>query len=146
MMVDGKEVSRFLPIGDLVAAMGKADIRLKFDDRYPNLNEWRWQGGQFTCFSEDPSFVMRLTSYLPGSYVVLRTVDEGTRTDLRITVGMSEDEFGKVLNPKGGLAKPLAKGGQTEEWLYYPGLQLGVLIKDGKVAGITTTPVQDDED
>lgn len=146
MMVDGKEVSRFLPIGDLVAAMGKADIRLKFDDRYPNLNEWRWQGGQFTCFSEDPSFVMRLTSYLPGSYVVLRTVDEGTRTDLRITVGMSEDEFGKVLNPKGGLAKPLAKGGQTEDWLYYPGLQLGVLIKDGKVAGITTTPVQDDED
>ena len=59
-----------------------------------------------------------------------------------ITVGMTVADFNKVLNIKGGSAKNLVKAGALEEWTYFDGLNMGVLVKDDKIAGITVVPTQ----
>ena len=60
----------------------------------------------------------------------------------RISVGMTETDLKRILDPESGEDIDLAKGGQTEEWTYWADLNLGVLIEDGKVKGITVTPVE----
>lgn len=125
-------------------AFGAPSLRLSFDKNYPDWMEVRWSNGDFGIFTER-GVAMRVTSKVEGDYLLLRPKDRTLTGVFKISVGMTEEEFGKILNPKGGVTKPLAKGGQTEEWLYYPALNMGVLIADGKVKGITVTAVEDDE-
>ena len=83
---------------------------------------------------------MRLTTYVAGSSVSLRPVNTTDSREFLLTVGMSEDDFAKVLNLKGAKEKELAKGGKLETWMYFSGLNLGVMFEDGKLKGITITP------
>lgn len=135
---DGKECPMFMSQDDLVGKFGKADLALRFDNRYPDLMELRWSSGKFSVFVERGNS-MRLTSYTDGDYLYLRPKDRTVQGVFQIKVGMSEADFAKVLNPKGGVAKKLAKGGDVEDWLYYSSLNFGVLIEGGVVKGITVT-------
>ena len=54
---------------------------------------------------------------------------------------MSVSDFAKFLDPKSGIARNLVKAGAIEEWTYFPGLNMGILIKNDKIVGITVAPV-----
>ncbi|MBV6490611.1 MAG: M48 family metalloprotease [Fimbriimonadaceae bacterium] len=127
------------PVQEIVDGLGPADLRISFDSRYPDLTEMRWRGGDFSIFTESGR-VMRLTTYVAGSSVSLRPVNTTDSREFLLTVGMSEDDFAKVLNLKGAKEKDLAKGGKVETWMYFSGLNLGVMFEDGKLKGITITP------
>ena len=60
----------------------------------------------------------------------------------KITVGMTVAEFSKVLDIKGGAVTSLVRAGKLEDWTYFAGLNMGVLVKDDKIVGITVAPVQ----
>jgi len=65
-------------------------------------------------------------------------------------VGMTEAELDTLLAPTGDaknthLAAIFGRAlltGEPEFWRFYPTLNLGVLLRDGKVAGISVTPVK----
>ncbi|MBI5708331.1 MAG: M48 family metallopeptidase [Armatimonadetes bacterium] len=139
----GKEVGMFMPQDDLFTLFGKADLALSFDERYPDLMEIRWSSGDFAVFTERGK-ALRLTSYTDGDYLYLRPKERTIQGVFQIKVGMTEEEFGKILNVKGGASLDLAKGGKIEKWLYYPGMNMGVYLDGGKIKGITVTAVEDE--
>lgn len=141
IFVDGVERSMFSPIEDFEKSLGTPDARTIYDEKYPDLMEIRWLGGDFTLLAERGQ-AMRVTSYRKGAYVLLKPVDESVKTSFRIEVGMNKSDFSKVLDPSKGQAKQLVRGGKLEQWSYYPGLNLGVLMVDDRVAGVTATPVE----
>ena len=98
-------------------------------------------GGNIAAFTERGS-VMRVTSYEPGSYLMLKPVDTSISGVYVIKNGMSKADLEKILNPKAGVEKNLAKGGDVEVWTYYPALNFGVFYKDDKVAGLTVTSIK----
>jgi hypothetical protein len=84
--------------------------------------------------------VIRVTSYNPGAFVEMRSADDKINVSFRVTVGMSLDDFDKFLDSGSGEAKQLIHNAAMEEWIYFPGLNFGIFVKDKKVAGITVTP------
>lgn len=137
----GKNVGLFDTVNDLLTSFGIADLKVNFSEKYKDLNEFRWHGGNLTILTERNQ-VLRATSYETGSSVTLKSVDESVAFEAKITVGMTEEDLGKILNVNAAPMRELAKGGELENWRYFTGLNLGVFIKDGKVAGITTTSVK----
>lgn len=140
IMTSGKEVGMLMPVATATSVLGRPELRVTFTDRFPGLAELRWNNAGFTMFTEGDT-IMRVTSYQPGDYVVLRPEDSTVKLDLKIKVGMSRDDFNKIIDEKGGVKKDLARGGKMESWLYYPDLELGVLLENDVVKGITVSPI-----
>lgn len=134
----GTDLGMFEPYGKFAATLGKPDGALRYDDRYPDLMEVRWKNGQFAVLTERDE-ILRVTSYSPGAYADLKAVDANLNFEFKVTVGMSKADFSKVLNPDKAVKKNFIKTGTMEEWHYWSGLNMGVLFKDDKVAGITAT-------
>lgn len=137
--VRGKEISFQDPVMDVVALFGKATKGWSFAEEYPDMMELRWDTEQFHVLG-DGDRVYRVTSYDPGSFIVLKPRNDTVRTEFKVTVGMSVDEFNRILNLENADTVSLVRSGSVEEWQYFPGLLLGVCIDDDKIVGITVTP------
>jgi hypothetical protein len=142
IFVGGKELGLFRPSGEYLAALGKPDRATGFEEQYPDLLEAVWKGGDVSVLIERDK-ILRITSYQAGSYVMLQPREKTSSSVFLITVGMTEADLNKILPPSGAKTK-LIKGGELEEWTYWSGLNMGVLLADGKVKGITVTPVAED--
>lgn len=142
LYVGGREYGLFRPIEEYRDGLGDPDATIRFSDTYKDLMELRWKAGTVSIFTERGQ-AMRLTTYEPGSRLFLQPTDRAVSGGFNITVGMSEADLKKILDPETGVEIELAKGGDLEDWLYWPGLNLGILIEDGRVKGLTVTPVAD---
>lgn len=145
LVTSGKEVGIFMPQITMISLLGKPELRVTFTDRFPDMAELRWNNSTVTMFTEKEK-VMRVTSYEPGAYIVLKPEDRTVDLNLQIKNGMSRADFNKVISEKGGVQKDLAKGGKVEKWLYFQDLQMGVLFENDVVKGLTVTPVIDEEE
>ena len=137
------------PIEDLVAKFGKPQNAYRYSDTFEGMKEYVWDNGNFSVVtdarkSDDGTIseVLRITSYTIGSSFELLPKNLTISTKFTISVGMSVSDFNKVLDITKGQSKSLVKAGAIEEWTYFPGLNMGVLAKDGKIVGITVAPVQ----
>ncbi len=142
IQIGDKQLSVLESVQDALDTLGAPDVRVRFDNRYPDITEVRWQGGDVQAYTGDDQ-LLRVTSYVAGSYVLMRPVDDTIPTKIKITVGMTEDEFKAILDINQGVERELSNKGQPEKWLYYSPLSLGVLIENGKVKGVTVTPVRE---
>lgn len=157
MHVDGHEIGLFEEFGQLSALLGEVPNGGTVSDRYGDFYFLLWREQQVIALAERNRLV-KLTSYLPGSWLELRPRREsGLRDPYRIEVGMSEDDFYALLEPAGGSSElgvqflhlfssrsfVGADGNPQEEeaWTAYPTLNFAVLIEDGQVRGISVTPV-----
>lgn len=138
--IEGTEIGLYDEFADLALIAGKPDKAVFFDPKYKSLLEVIWKGGDIQAFVEKES-ILRITSRLPGSYITLRPVDRTVTTKPIIKVGMTAEAFKSILDPNQGVTVKLSKLGSPEEWTYFPKYFLGVKIEDGKVTGITFTPV-----
>lgn len=138
---NNQEIAQLDKVDTVLNKLGKADLLIYFSDKWRDMNELRWAGGEFSVFVERGT-VLRVTSYAAGSYLLIKPIDTSVRAEYRISVGMSEADLSKWLNLEGGSERELIRGGDLEKWTYFGGLNMGVLMKDGKVAGITVTPVK----
>ncbi len=137
--VRGKEITFQDPVMDVVGLFGKATKGWSFADEYPDMMELRWDTEQFHVLG-DGDRVYRVTSYDPGSFLVLKPKNDTVSLEYKVTVGMTVDEFNKVLNLDNADTVSLVRSGTVEEWRYFPGLLMGVCVVDGKIVGITVTP------
>jgi len=141
MNIEGKDVNLYDRYSDLAMIGGKPDKAVFFDERFKNLLDVQWKGGDLQAFVED-DLLLRITSRLVGSFVEMRSSDPAVTDAKRITVGMSEDEFKKILDPEEAETELLSNLGKAEEWLYFAPYYLAVKIEAGKVAAISFTPVE----
>lgn len=137
--VRGKEISFGDPIMDVVNLFGKATKAWSFSNDYPDMLELRWDDQQLNILG-DKSGVFRVTSYDPGSFVLLKPENDTVRQEFKISVGMSEDDLNKILGVDNGEEVQLVRSGTVETWVYFSGINMGVCLKDGKVLGVTVTP------
>lgn len=143
MVIDGTKVGLYDKYSDLAMISGKPDKAVFFDDKYKGLLDVVWKNGDVQAFVED-EYLLRITSRLAGSYVDLKSRDAAVHTDARVTVGMSESDLNAILDPEEAETIELSKLGKAEEWRYYAAYYFGVLVENGKVTGITFTPVAKD--
>ncbi len=141
LVSDHKNLGLLLPVAGLKALLGVPDQEAAFTDKWPDLTEVRWQGGNLTVLTERGN-VMRITSRADGAYLLLKPTDPTSQLIIQIKVGMSKDELLAAMGDQAGVTKDLAAGGKTESWLYYSDLGMGVLLEGDKVVAITVTPVQ----
>lgn len=139
--IRGGEISFMEPVMSVVERFGKAQKAWKFNDDFPDILEYRWDAEQFHVVS-DRDAIFRLTSYDPGSFLTLKPLNDTVQTEFQVTVGMSKADFAKILNPENGVKISLVRSGTVEEWLYFPGVMMGVCIDGDKVVGITVTPAE----
>lgn len=144
LVAGNKEMGLLLPVGSLKQLMGKPDEEITFVDKWPDLQEIRWNGSTVSVLSERGN-VMRMTSYHDGDYLELKPADSTSQMVIKVSVGMSKADLFSILNEGASVKKDLAKGGKIESWNYYPDLGMGVLLDGEKVAAITVTPVQYEE-
>jgi len=133
-------LSALMAYDDAVASFGNPDARIRFDDRYPDVMEIRWQAGDIRAYTQDDQLV-RVTSYVPGSTVVIRPTDESMRRSMTLRVGMTKAEFNAILPIEIGAETELSDMGKVENWIYFSPLSLGVLFEGDKVKALTITPV-----
>ena len=141
MDVGGKLLAVLMSYDDAITTFGNPDARIKFDDRYPDVMEVRWQAGAIRAYTQDEQLV-RITSYVPGTTVTIRPTDESVRESMTLKVGMSKADFDKILPIEIGVETELSDMGKAEEWLYFGPLSLGVLFDGDKVKAMTITPVR----
>jgi len=145
LVTDVKRFGLFLPVSGAKTLLGEPEQSVYFDKKYPDMMELRWHSGAITMLTERNK-VMRLTSTEPGAYLVLKPTDKTSTDEFRIKVGMTRAEFNGILDEKAGVTKYLAKGGKVDQWTYFTALNFGVLFDGDKVAAITVTPVQYEEE
>jgi predicted Zn-dependent protease len=156
----GRTVFLLDPFSNYYRKIGALDAIQGYSNKYAGLLEFVWQGGNFTILTDkgfdendandgkitpalvDQLEVIRVTSYNPGAYLELKSADAKVNVAYRITVGMTVEEFNKILNSESGEAKQLIHNAAMEEWIYFQGLNFGIFVKDKKVAGITVTPAK----
>lgn len=138
--IGDKMLSALMAYDDAVASFGNPDARIRFDDRYPDVMEIRWQAGDIRAYTQDDQLV-RVTSYVPGSTVVIRPTDESMRRSMTLRVGMTKAEFNAILPIEIGAETELSDMGKVENWIYFSPLSLGVLFEGDKVKALTITPV-----
>ena len=149
MTEKGKTVKILDPIEDLVLKFGKPQNAYRYSDNFEGMKEYIWDSGNFSVVTDarnvdgdSISEVLRITSYTPGSSFDILPKDRTINFKFAVTVGMTVEEFSKFLDIKTGESKSLVKAGAMEEWTYFNGLNMGVLVKDGKIAGITVSPIK----
>lgn len=140
LRVGGREYGLFRPVEEYRDGLGAPDATVSFSDRYPDLTEMRWRSGSVTIFTERGR-ALRLTTYEAASSLFLQPIDRSVSGGFTVQVGMSVADLKKFLDPDSGEEIELAKGGDLETWTYWSGLNMGLLIADGKVKGITVTAV-----
>lgn len=145
LVTSNKELGILLPVDGMIQLLGTPEERVTFVEKYPDLCELRWSKGAISMFCERGK-VMRVTSYEPGAFLLLKPVDSTSTTTIQVQVGMKADDLWTHINPKAGEDKELAKGGKIEKWTYFSALNMGVLIEGGVVKGITVTPVVYEEE
>ena len=74
----------------------------------------------------------------PGATIVLKPQDASSAVTYSISVGMSKADLFNVLSEKASVVKPLAEAGEVQQWNYFPGLGMGVLLDGDVTAGVTT--------
>lgn len=139
-------------------SIGALDVIQGYSNKYAGLLEFVWQGGNFAIITDkqfnenDPNDgkmteqlisqleVIRVTSYNPGAYVELKSADQLVKESYKISVGMSVEDFNKIMALDSGETKQLIHNATMEEWVYFQGLNFGVFVKDKKIAGVTVTP------
>lgn len=157
MNIGGKEIGLFEMFGKVSQAFGAIPAAGVINERFPDFRFLLWGDDMSVIGVAEGDTLIKLTSYVPGSYLELRPQRAtGIQATFKLTVGMSEADLKALLAPagedalKGELAYLLSRrsfGGPDgqplaeEEWTYYPTLNFGVLIVDGKVAGISVTPI-----
>lgn len=144
----GKTVKILDKIEDLVALFGKPQNSYRYSEDYNGMKEFVWDSGKFSVITDARSLdgdilseVLRITSYSAGSSFEIMSKDLTVSSKFRVTVGMSVKDFSSFLDIKGGEARSLVKAGAIEDWTYFAGLNMGVLVKDDKIVGITVAPV-----
>ena len=144
----GKTVKILDSLDDVLAAFGKPMNATRYSETYQGMKEFIWDSGNFSIITDsrmagdtEISEVLRITSYSTGSYFDIVAREKTVNATFRVTVGMSVSDFAKFLDPKSGIARNLVKAGAIEEWTYFPGLNMGILIKNDKIVGITVAPV-----
>lgn len=154
----GRTVFLLDPFEKYYRSIGALDVIQSYSDKFSGMLEFVWQGGNFTILT-DKQFdendkndgmitpelvksleVIRVTSYNPGAFIEMRSADDKINVSYKVTVGMSIDDFNKFLDSGSGEAKQLIRNAAMEEWIYFPGLNFGIFVKDKKVAGVTVTP------
>lgn len=157
MTVDGKDIGLFQDFTEVTPIFGDLPAAGTINQAYGDFIFLMWNGGELIALSEGTRLV-KLTSYRPGSYLELRPHrDTGLQTRYQVAVGQSEADFWALLQPAGGREKLgalalamfstrsfLDENGQPQEeevWTYFPTLNFGVLFEEGKVKGISVTPV-----
>jgi predicted Zn-dependent protease len=144
LATSGKDLGILLPFGTYSGALGAPEKETSFTAQYPDMKEASWHDGKLTVLVERNT-VMRITSYEDGAFLLLKRLDATSQDSLKIAVGMTKEQLYGILNEGAGVEKNLARGGAIDAWTYFPGLNMGVLIEDGKVKAITVTPVQYEE-
>ena len=133
-----------------MSALGTPELRTTFTKRFPDLAEIRWHNGNIAIFTEGTKNsgirVMRVTSYEPDAYLMLKPLDKTLTNDIKIKVGMTKAEILAILGDKSGVPKELARAGKVENWTYWPDLHMGVMFDGDVVMAVTVTPVLVEED
>lgn len=144
----GKVVNILDMADDVLKAFGKPQNAYRYSETFTGMKEYVWDSSAFSILTDARTSggevfleVLRITSYTPGSSLDLLPKNRSVDMRLRVTVGMSTSDFSKILDLKGGIPRSLVKAGALEEWTYFPGLNMGVFVKDDKIAGITVAPV-----
>ena len=144
----GKTVKILDRIEDLVVMFDKPQNAFRYSEDYNGMKEYVWDSGNFAVVTDARtvdgdviSEVLRITSYSPGSPFEIMPKDLTVNAKFKVTVGMSVKDFSSFLDIKGGESRSLVKAGTIEEWTYFAGLNMGVLVKDDKIVGITVAPV-----
>lgn len=144
----GNTVKILDKIEDLLVLFGKPQNSFRYSETYNGMKEYIWDSGNFSVITDARSVdgdviseVLRITSYTTGSSFEIMPKDLTINSKFRVTVGMSLKDFSSFLDIKGGSSRSLVKAGAIEEWTYFAGLNMGVLVKDDKIAGITVAPV-----
>jgi len=137
--IKGKEAPILVDLEDYTNAFGEPMQKIKIADQFPDVQYWIWNNGEVGILTERGA-VVRVSSQTTGAYLDLRPVDETVNVSYRIIVGMTEDDFNKILDLSKSVEKKVVGVTGIETWNFYPNLQLGVLRKDGRIAGITVSP------
>jgi tetratricopeptide (TPR) repeat protein len=143
----GREFRLFDKAVDIVTLLGKAQNGQQYNDKFPEMMELSWDGGNFTAMIEPTKIddeikheLIRITSYNKGAFITLKPVDQNNTNVSVIEVGMSLSDLKKILDPDGGEKRMFAKMGKLEEWTYFEALSLGLIIENQKVKALTVTP------
>jgi len=141
---NGKEAGILIDSDEFVDTFGAPLLQQKIDDKYPDVQFWVWKDGALAALTERGQ-IIRVSSSAVGAYIDLKASDPTVNQTYRVTVGMSTEDFGKVLDlSKAVTKKVVGTSGNLEEWSFYPGLLFGVRVADGKIAGITVAPIHVD--
>lgn len=144
LTVGNRTIALLMSVPDAIRALGQPDAQVRFDSQYPDVSEIKWQGGAISASTSDDQ-ILRVSSSVPGSTVELKPLDPTLGLTLRIRVGMTLEEFDRVLEIDRGVVRELSNRGQPEEWLYYPQLSLGVRLQENRVVAVTLTPIREIE-
>ena len=144
---NSKSVKILDTLESMLALFGRPQNAYRYSENFEGLKEYVWDSGNFSVITdarkvsdETINEILRITSYTPGAYFELVPSNRSIDAKFRISVGMTVKDFSQILDIKGGESRSLVKAGAVEEWTYFEGLNMGVLVKDDKVAGITVTP------
>ena len=127
---------------EFIDTLGAFEKKILFDKNYKGLYELVFKGGQFLVLVEDTDAIrsaLRVTSYHPGAYIEIQPRDPSV-SSYRFTVGMTTAEFNQSIDLSKGQPRSFVRAGTIENWVYFPGLFMGVCVKDDKIIGLTCTP------
>jgi tetratricopeptide (TPR) repeat protein len=149
--VDGEEVGLFESIDDAAETLGTPTAYGFLLEKYPDLACALFGVPDVVLLTERGQ-ILKITSYRAGSAIELKPTNSTSRDLFHITVGMDATDLDAMLASTGNQDANIEtmvfgraafiEGALPETWNYYPALNLGVLIEDGKVVGISVTPVK----
>ncbi len=139
MWSGGKMFNLFDPVEEFVKALGAAQNELHFDPKFEDLKEMRWLDGDFAIIASEGQG-LRLTTYAKDGTIVLKPKNLSDDRKLVVRVGDTVEAVAGILPMESGVDVSLVRGNSLESWKYFPELNMGVCVKDGKIIGLTVTP------
>ncbi|MEM6671601.1 MAG: M48 family metalloprotease [Planctomycetota bacterium] len=157
-MAPGVRVGLFADVDGAIDSLGSPDVDERVHPDYEAFRvlAWRDERGatDLVALIEDGR-PLKLTTYRPGSAVLLEPAEESDIRTIRIEIGATADELDEVLDGlelswdrvpgQRFLARSVVDGDDDaldeELWTYLPDLSLAVLVEDGVLRGLTMTPV-----
>lgn len=140
LVTSKKRFGLLLPVSGAKQLLGDPDKVITFTSQYPDMTELRWHDENLTVLTERDR-VLRITTYEPDGYLLLKSADTTSTDEIKIQVGMTKADLFAILNEDAAVMKNLAKGPKVEQWHYFPDLGMGVLLEGDKVKALTVTPV-----